>query len=113
VAGSTVAAAPRDQRPQQHRRVEPIGLGAPCPTVNLQAAGVHRPAGDPVGREATLQPEPVVASLMADDELHITSAACLPLARLQAAKQGQQASDVAALQPMRRGLPARRALGRE
>jgi hypothetical protein len=110
VARGPIAATPRDQRPEQHRRVEPIGLGAPCPAVDLQAAGVHHPAGDPLGREAALQPEPVVARLVADDDLHITTAARLPLARLQAAEQGQQLRDVAAAQPVRRGLAARRAL---
>jgi hypothetical protein len=101
VAGGTVAAAPGDQRSHQHRRVEPVGLGAPRPPVDLQAAGIHHPAGDPLGREATLQPESVVAGLIADDDLRITAAACLPLARLQATKQGQQARDVAARHPMR------------
>jgi hypothetical protein len=110
VAGGAVAAAPSHQRAQQHRGIEPIGLRPPCPAVDLQAAGIHHPAGDPLGRKAALQPEPVIAGFVADDDLHRVAAARLPLARLQAAQQRQQAGDVAALQPMRGGLPARRGL---
>src|SRR5215213_6406735 len=59
---------------QQHRRIEPIGLGPPCPAVDLQAAGIHHLAGGPFGCEAALQPEPVVAGLVADDGLHLAAA---------------------------------------
>jgi hypothetical protein len=90
-----------------------IGFGPPCPAVDLQAAGIHHPAGDPFGCEAALQPELVVAGLVADDDLHLAAATRLPLVRLQAAEQNQQAGDVAALQPMRGGLPARRGPCRE
>src|SRR5690349_21057983 len=87
-----------DQRP-------PAARGAARPTVRSRGRWY-----DPLGREAALQPEPVVARLVADDDLRITTAARLPLARSQAAEQGQQLRDVAAAQPVRRGLAARRAL---
>jgi hypothetical protein len=68
---------------------------------------------DPLGRKAALQPEPVVAGFVADDDLHRAAATRLPLACLQAPEQRQQAGDVAAVQPMRGGLPARRGPCRE
>ena len=105
-AGRPVAAPPRHQSPQQHRRVQPIGLGPPRPAIHLQAAGVHHPAGDPLGRKAALQPEPVIAGLIAEDDLHVITARPL-LPCLQATQQCEQAGDVAALQPVRRGFAAR------
>src|SRR5215217_5425158 len=103
---------PRHQGPQQHRRIEPIGLGPPGSSINLQAAGVHHPAGDPLGRKAALQPEPVIAGLIAEDDLYIMAAFPL-LARLQAAEQGEEAGDVTAVEPVRRGFAARRSSSRK
>jgi len=89
--------APGDQGTQQHCGIEPIGLGSPCPAVDLQAAGIHHPAGDPLGRKAALQPEPVIAGFVADHDLHRAATTRLSLACLQATEQRHQASDVAAL----------------
>src|SRR3712207_1540299 len=90
VAGGAIAAPPGDQRPQQHRRVQPVGLGAPRLAVHLQAAGVHHPAADPLRGEAPLQPEPVVAGLVAEDDPHLTAAARLLLTGLQTAQQREE-----------------------
>jgi hypothetical protein len=106
VAHRPVAAAPRHQRPQQHRRVQSVGLGAPRPAVHLQAAGVHHPAGDLLRSEAALQPEPVVAGLVADNDPHLMAGRPL-LARLQAAEQREQAENIAAIELVRRCLAAR------
>src|SRR4051795_302714 len=81
-------------------------LARPCPAVDLEAAGVHYPAGDPLGRKAALEPEPVVTGLVAEDNLH-RAAARLLFARLQPTQQPKQAGDVAALQAMGRGFAAR------
>jgi hypothetical protein len=85
VAGSAIAAAPCDQSPQQHRRVQPIGFGPARPAVDLKTARIHHQAGDPLGGEAAVQPEPIVACLVTEDDLDFL-AVRPPLAPLQAAK---------------------------
>jgi hypothetical protein len=99
-AGGPIAAAPCRQRPQQPRRVQPVGLGPSRPAVDLQAARVHHPAGHPLGDEAAMQPEPVVAGFVAKDDPNLLTARPL-LALLEPAQQGEQASNVATIKPMR------------
>ncbi len=52
--GGAIAAAPGHQGPQQHGRVEPVGLSPSRAAVNLEAAGIHDKACDRLGREAAL-----------------------------------------------------------
>ena len=109
MAGCPIAAAPCHQGPQQHRRVQPVGLGTPGQAVHLQATRIHHPAGVPPSTEATVQPEPVIAGLVAKDDLHLPAARLL-LTGPQATQQTKEAGDVAGLHPMRRILAARRTL---
>ena len=109
-AGGVIAAAPRHQGPEQHGRVEPVGLGPSRAAVDLEAAGIHDEAGDRLGREAALQPEAVVPGLVAEDDRDLSAGAAL-FASLQAAQQGEQALHVAAAHPVCGGLPARDGLG--
>ncbi len=79
VAGCPVAAAPRHQSAQQHRRVQPISLGVPCPPGDLQAVWIHHPTNDLLGRERTVQPEPIIADLVAENDLRCPSGYLLRL----------------------------------
>lgn len=76
--------------------VEPVSLGPSRAAVDLEAAGIHDEAGDRIGREAALQPEAVVLSLVAEDDRDLSAGAAL-FASLQAAQQGEQALHVAPL----------------
>src|SRR3712207_9517134 len=69
---------------------------------------LFRSAGDSRGGEAPLQPEPVVAGLVAEDDPRLATAARPFFALLEPPQQREQPVHVAALQPVRRGLAARR-----
>src|SRR3954449_9415157 len=73
-ARSSIAASRRSVLARRARR-----------TVDPETAGVHDPAGDPLDGQAALEPEPVIASLVAEDDLHLI-ARCRLLARLQTAE---------------------------
>src|SRR6476469_9975547 len=109
MAGRPVAAAPCHQGSQQHHRIQPVGFGTPSPAVHLQATRIHHPAGDPLRGDATMQPKAVIASLIAENDLHLLSGRSLLTCR-QAPKQGEQPADIAAIEPVRGCLATRRRL---
>ena len=57
------------QRPQHSLDVDPIGLGTPRPPVHQQARRIENMIAHPMSFEQAVQPEPVIAGLVARDHL--------------------------------------------
>src|SRR3954451_3327175 len=60
-----LAAVVRHQRPQQRLGVDPVGLGPPGAAVDLEAGGTDDQVGDAGRDQHAVEPEPVVAGLVA------------------------------------------------
>ena len=96
-----LTAAIRHQGPQHLLAIDPVGLRPPGPLIHHNARRIEHMVRDPCRQQETMQPKPVVASLVAaHHRRHRSQRPRRPLA--DALDQRQQASMIAALHLMAR-----------
>src|ERR687894_2834390 len=74
-ANLRLTAMPCHQRAQQAGKIDPIGLASAGTAVDQQACRVDDLIGDAMRQQEPVQPEAVIAGLVAGDDLYLTAKA--------------------------------------